>query len=660
MGKKTSSIYTNQVYIDEISMYFFNQGTNYESYKMLGAHKYMDSNAKEGYIFSVWAPNAKSVSVVCDANGWDRKKGKMKKHSNFGIWELFIPDMTPNQNYKFSIESPNGEIALKCDPFAFYSQVRPDNASVTTDLSYTWNDENWISKRDKSSIYNKPMNIYEMHIASWKTKENGEYYTYSELIDILIPYLKKMSYTHVEFMPICEYPFDGSWGYQVTGYYSANSRFGKPTELKLLIDALHQNGIGVIMDWVPAHFPKDAHGLPMFDGTHLFEHPDSRRGEHKEWGTLVFDWTKKEIFSFLISNALFWLEEYHMDGLRVDAVSSMLYLDYNRPDGQWLPNKYGGKENLEAIDFLQKLNIAVFERFPNALMIAEESTAWGGVTLPVKDGGLGFNFKWNMGWMHDILDYMQCDPLFRKGNHQKLTFSMMYAHTENFILPLSHDEVVHGKRSLIDKMWGTYEEKFAELKLLFSYMYAHPGKKLLFMGGEFGQFIEWRFAEQLDWLLEDYESHRRLQKFSADLNEFYLKHPSFYEIEREEGAWRGFRWLNPDDRENSVLSFMRINENSHEKIAVILNFTPVERSKYIVGVPDYGTYEVVFSSNDKKYGGNGKGSHCIKAKEKSADGYPYSIKVSLPPLTSMYLKFSPLPLPEKRSAHRKKTKTIIT
>lgn len=645
--KRTTKKVVSTCCIDDAPMYLFNNGSNYESYRMLGAHKMKNEAGCDGYLFAVWAPNAKSVSVVCDGNGWDRTLGVMYKHENSGIWEVFLPDVSEGQNYKFSIETSSGDILLKADPYAFYSEVRPDTASVTTDLTYGWHDKNWLDRRAETAPYDKPINIYEMHFGSWKTHDDGSYLSYTEMTDELIPYIKKTGYTHIELMPICEYPFDGSWGYQVTGYYSANSRYGKPTELKYFIDKCHQNNIGVIMDWVPAHFPKDAHGLSMFDGTPLYEHPDSRRGEHKEWGTLVFDWTKTEIFSFLISNALFWLGEYHIDGLRVDAVSSMLYLDYNRKDGEWLPNKYGGKENLEAIDFLQKLNRAVFERFPNVLMIAEESTAWGGVTMPVDAGGLGFNFKWNMGWMHDILDYMQCDPLFRKGNHNKLTFPMMYAFSENYILALSHDEVVHGKRSLLDKMWGTYEEKFAELRLLYAFMYAHPGKKLLFMGGEFGQFVEWRFAEQLDWLLDKYELHHKLLGFCSDLNKFYSSHSSMYEIEREQGDWRGFKWLNADDRDNSVLSFMRLNNDGSEKIAVVLNFTPVERAKCIIGVPEYGEYETVFSTNAKAYGGNGKGTRKCKAKPKPHNGFPYSIELNIPPLTAMYLKLSPSELPKK-------------
>ncbi len=641
-------------YIDDAPMYLFNQGVNYESYRMLGAHRGKSFDGKDGYLFAVWAPHAKSVSVVCDGNGWDRNKGRMYKHMNFGIWEVFLEGIEPGQCYKYSIETFRGDIILKADPFAFYSEVRPANASITTDIEYDWQDAEWLDRRAKTPPYDAPINIYEMHFASWKTHDDGTFLSYREMADELIPYIKKMGYTHIEVMPLTEFPFDGSWGYQVTGYYSANSRFGRPEDLRYFIDQCHQNGIGVIMDWVPAHFPRDDYALAKFDGDCLFEHPDSRRGEHKEWGTLVFDWTKTEIWSFLISNALFWLTEYHFDGLRVDAVSSMLYLDYNRNDGEWLPNKYGGKENLEAIEFLQKLNMAVFERLPNVMMIAEESTAWGGVTAPAHEGGLGFNFKWNMGWMHDVLDYMQCDPYFRPGNHNKLTFPMMYAFAENYILALSHDEVVHGKRSLIDKMWGTYEEKFAELRLLFAFMYSHPGKKLLFMGGEFGQFVEWRFAEQLDWNLEEYETHRKMWDYSAALGHFYKEHPAFYEIERESGDWKGFKWLNAQDSANSVLSYMRFSKDEKDAIAVVLNFTPVAHKIYTVGVPTSGTYTVVLNSNDEKFGGDGSGKKkSYRAKKIPCGDYDYSIDVELPPLTALYLKRS---APVRR---KKKTDNVV-
>ncbi len=614
-------------------MFLFNTGKNYQSYNILGAHRVCDG-AVDGYTFAVWAPNAKSVSVVCDSNGWDRSVNPMKLYSQNGIWVCFIQGIGDGENYKFSIESTDGEIFLKADPFAFESQVRPETASVTTDLTYEWRDGGWFEKKGKYQPYEKPMSIYEVHFGSWKRNEDGEVLSYAQMAEELIPYVKKMGYTHIELMPICEYPFDGSWGYQVTGYYSANSRYGKPVELKAFVDKCHRAGIGVIMDWVPAHFPRDAHGLRLFDGTPLFEHPDSRLGEHKEWGTLVFNWEKSEISSFLISNAVFWLEEYHMDGLRVDAVSSMLYLDYNRRDGEWVANKYGGHENLAAIEFLQNLNRVVFEKFPNVLMIAEESTAWSGVTMPVHEGGLGFNFKWNMGWMNDILRFMATDPYFRGSNHDMLTFSMMYAFSENYILALSHDEVVHGKKSLVDKMWGSYEQKFKSLKLLFSFMYAHPGKKLMFMGGEFGQFIEWRFKEGLEWQLLEYDSHRGLNEFVKDLNCFYGSNRSMYENDKD---WQGFQWLDASDRERSVVAFMRVSKSKRDKTVVVANFAAQEHKDYQVKVPGAGEYEVVLSTNDEKYGGSKKRYDRMKAK-KVKDGYVVILDID--ELSAVYIKKS--------------------
>ncbi len=615
-------------------MFLFNEGKNFQSYNILGAHKY-SCNKQKGYTFAVWAPNAKSVSVVCDQNGWDRAKNPMILYPQSGIWTCFIKGICKGENYKFSIETPSGDIILKADPFAFESEVRPATASKTSDLSYKWKDSKWLEKRKNTVPYDKPLNIYEMHFGSWRQHEDGSFYSYSEMADELIPYIKDMGYTHIEIMPICEYPFDGSWGYQITGYFSANSRYGKPAELKEFIDKCHRSGIGVIMDWVPAHFPRDAHALAHFDGTCLFEHPDTRLGEHKEWGTLVFNWEKTEIHSFLISNAFFWLEEYHMDGLRVDAVSSMLYLDYNRRDGEWLPNKYGGKENLFAIEFLQKLNTCIFEKFPNILMIAEESTAWGGVTKPVYTGGLGFNFKWNMGWMNDILRYMSMDPYFRGSNHNMLTFSMMYAFSENYILPISHDEVVHGKCSLINKMYGSYEQKFASLKLFLAYMYAHPGKKLLFMGSEFGQFIEWRFAEQLDWLLFDYESHSKLNSFAKDLNAFYKNNKSMHENDSD---WNGFSWINESDSEHSVVSFIRTSKSGRDKTIVVANFAASEHKDYEVGVPSAGVYTIVLDTNDESYGGSTKAAKTYKAVKKKSEKFKYSITLDLNELSALYLK----------------------
>ncbi len=611
-------------------MFLFNEGKNFQSYNILGAHK-----RDGGCSFAVWAPNAASVSVVCDFNHWDRNVNKMQKYQDHGIWYCFIPDIGFGEKYKYSIETAKGEIILKSDPFAYSSEVRPSTASVVADMSYEWKDSKWLKKRETVQPYDQPINIYELHFGSWRQHEDGSLYTYTEMADELIPYVKAMGYTHIELMPICEYPFDGSWGYQVSGYFSANSRYGSPAELKAFIDKCHTLGIGVIMDWVPAHFPRDAHGLAKFDGECLFEHPDSRLGEHKEWGTLVFNWDKCEVHSFLISNALFWLMEYHMDGLRVDAVSSMLYLDYNRRDGEWVANKYGGKENLAAIEFLQKLNVEVFRQFPNALMIAEESTAWGGVTLPVYEGGLGFNFKWNMGWMNDILRYMAMDPFFRGSNHNMLTFSMMYAFSENYILPLSHDEVVHGKASLINKMYGSYEQKFKSLKLLYSFMYAHPGKKLLFMGGEFGQFVEWRFAEGLDWLLLDYENHRKLKDFTRDLNAYYCKNRSMYENDDD---WDGFEWINAEDGEHSVVSFIRYSRSKRDKTIVVLNFAAAAHKKYQIGVPGAGEYEVVLGSENVIYGGESKRFKKLKAKKKKYGRFNYCLELDLPELSAFYIK----------------------
>ena len=612
-------------------MFLFNIGENYKSYNLLGAH-FSEEDGVRGVCFAVWAPGALSVSVVCDSNGWDRTKNPMVKHEQTGIWSCFVPGVQIGERYKFSIETPLREIVLKSDPFAFSSEVRPDTASQIADMDYSWGDGAWIKKREKTKPYDKPLNIYELHFGSWKRNENGDMLTYSEMADEIIPYIVNMGYTHIEIMPICEYPFDGSWGYQVTGYFGATSRYGSPKELKAFIDKCHRAGIGVIMDWVPAHFPRDAHGLRLFDGTPLFEHPDPRLGEHKEWGTLVFNWEKKEIHSFLISNAVFWLEEYHIDGLRVDAVSSMLYLDYNRRDGEWVANKYGGRENLAAIEFLQKLNSVVFGMFPNILMIAEESTAWSGVTKPVDQGGLGFNFKWNMGWMNDILRFMSMDPYFRGSNHNMLTFSMMYAYSENYILPLSHDEVVHGKKSLLDKMYGNYEQKFAGLKLLYSFMYAHPGKKLVFMGGEFGQFVEWRYAEGLDWQLLDYESHMGIKRFVKDLNEFYKSNRSMHENDYD---WQGFTWLDAEDWEHSVVSFVRSSKSGRDKTLAVANFAAQLHKDYKIKVPARGEYEVVLSTDDKKYGGKTETLPRVKAK-KEGDGY--YITLDLAELSAVYIK----------------------
>ena len=638
MGEISITKYKSAEISNEL-MFLFNEGKNFQCYNILGAHP-----AKNGYSFAVWAPNAVSVSVVCDKNGWNRDADSMDFYPETGIWTAFVEGIGEGEKYKYSIETARGEIILKSDPFAFESEVRPATASVTADMSYNWKDSNWLKKRAIASPYDKPINIYELHFGSWKQHPDGSFFTYSEMAESLIPYVADMGYTHIELMPICEYPFDGSWGYQVGGYFSANSRFGKPAELKAFIDKCHRAGIGVIMDWVPAHFPKDAHGLARFDGSCLYEHPDTRLGEHKEWGTLVFNWEKFEVHSFLISNALFWLSEYHIDGLRVDAVSSMLYLDYNRRDGEWLPNKYGGKENIAAIEFLQRLNIEIFQRYPNVLMIAEESTAWGGVTMPVHEGGLGFNFKWNMGWMNDILRYMSMDPYFRGSNHNMLTFSMMYAFSENYILPLSHDEVVHGKGSLINKMYGSYEQKFKSLKLLYAYMYAHPGKKLLFMGGEIAQFIEWRFAEGLEWKLLDYETHRGVQSFVKALNGYYRQNKSMHENDTD---WSGFEWINAEDGEHSVVSFIRQSKSKRDKTIVVVNFAAQEHLDYEVEVPAGGNYEIVLCTEDKEYGGEGVEKTVYRAKKKKNGRLGFSITIDLPELSAMYIKKMPKTKAEK-------------
>ncbi|MBR5614640.1 MAG: 1,4-alpha-glucan branching protein GlgB [Clostridia bacterium] len=631
--RENNSIIRGDSEISKELMFLFNEGKNFQSYNILGAHK-----ANGGYMFAVWAPNAVSVSVVCDQNGWDRTKNPMRLYFDTGIWTAFVEGVMPGEKYKYSIETVRGELLMKADPFAFESETRPDTASVAADMDYSWKDAKWLKTRETTAPYDKPINIYELHFGSWKQHDDGSFYTYTEMADALIPYIKEMGYTHIELMPICEYPFDGSWGYQIGGYFSANSRYGKPAELKAFIDKCHGAGISVIMDWVPAHFPRDAHGLARFDGSCLYEHPDSRLGEHKEWGTLVFNWERYEIHSFLISNAVFWLDEYHIDGLRVDAVSSMLYLDYNRRDGEWIPNKYGGKENLAAIDFLQKLNVEIFNRFPNVMMIAEESTAWGGVTVPVHEGGLGFNFKWNMGWMNDILRYMSMDPYFRGSNHNMLTFSMMYAYSENYILPLSHDEVVHGKGSLINKMYGSYEQKFKSLKLLYAYMYAHPGKKLLFMGGEIAQFIEWRFAEGLEWKLLDFDTHRGVQNFVKALNTYYKTNKSMHENDTD---WSGFEWINAEDGEHSVVSFIRTSLSKRDKTIVVANFAAQRHEGYEVEVPASGDYEIVLNTEDKSFGGEENGKKIFRAKKKKNGKLAYSISVDLPELSAVYIKKKP-------------------
>lgn len=615
--------------IDEFQLYLYNEGTNFQSYEMLGPHR-----MKKGWRFAVWAPNARAVALTGDFDGWRGTKA-MEKIGTTGVWYGYFEDIEEGMLYKYAVTDGDGNVVLKADPVAFYAEVRPNTASVVHDIpKYEWTDEKWLEQREKTPIYDKPMNIYEVHAASWKTHSDGSLYTYRELADELIPYVKDMGYTHIELMPLSEYPYDGSWGYQVTGYFAATSRFGEPEGLMYFNDKCHENGIGVIMDWVPAHFPKDLHGLYRFDGTAVYEYADPRLGEHKDWGTMVFDYSKCEVVSFLLSSAYFWVSEYHFDGLRVDAVSSMLYRDYSRNYGEWVANKYGGNQNLEAIEFIQNLNKIMFAKFPNILMIAEESTAWSMVTGPADKGGLGFNYKWNMGWMNDTLQYMSMDPYFRNYNHNLLTFVMCYAYSENFILPLSHDEVVHGKKSLIDKMYGSYEEKFASYRTLLAYYLSLPGKKLMFMGGEFGQFIEWRYDEGLEWHLLKLDSHKKLRACVRELNRFYLDNPPMWQIDQ---SWDGFRWINESDRENSVLSYMRIAKDGG-KIIVCANFTPVTRDKYRINVPSAGEYEVVFNTDRKRFGGS-TAAHKRKYKAKPCGGdLPYMIEIDLKGLSCVYIK----------------------
>nr|WP_230142155.1 1,4-alpha-glucan branching protein GlgB [Clostridium neonatale] len=609
----------------------FKSGIHYEIYKKFGAHpKRIDD--QDGISFSVWAPNAQKISVIGDFNGWDIENNKMNPIGDSGIFELFIPGALIGQRYKYAIKTLNDEILHKSDPYANYSERRPGNASVVTDISnFNWSDNQWLKKRQKLDLKKKPMSIYEVHIGSWKKHRNRDedgFYNYKEFAHSLTEYILDMGYTHVELMGIAEYPFDGSWGYQVTGYYAPTSRYGTPEDFMYLINYLHKNNIGVILDWVPAHFPKDEHGLAEFDGTCLYEYSDKRKGEHADWGTKVFDYEKPEVKNFLIANALFWIENFHIDGLRVDAVSSMLYLDYGRCGGEWIPNKYGGNQNLEAIEFFKHLNTIAIRRNPGIMMIAEESTAWPRVTDAAENDGLNFTFKWNMGWMHDFLEYMKLDPYFRKDNHNKMTFSMSYNHSEEYILVLSHDEVVHLKCSMINKMPGELEEKFKNLKVGYAFMFAHPGKKLLFMGQDFAQLREWSEERELDWYLLADENHRHINNFVKALLKIYKKYSCMYELDRNPN---GFKWINANDNYRSIFSFVRYSEGMQNSLLFVLNFTPVERPDYKVGVPEENTYRLILNSDDIEFGGKGeKRRRVYKAVKEDCDGYSYSIKYSLP------------------------------
>ena len=615
---------------NSIPLYLFHEGTNAKAYEYLGAHP-----VDGGVCFRVWAPNVQWAGVAGDFNGWQPDKAPMTKISS-GVWECFVDGVNRYDAYKYYFRTADGREFYKSDPFAFHCETRPGTASkYYGELDFDWSDKGWLRKRKKADIYSSPMNIYEVHAGSWQLYEDGNPLSYRDLADRLIPYVKDMGYTHIELLPVMEYPFDGSWGYQVTGYFAPTSRYGTPEDFAYFVNAAHNAGIGVILDWVPAHFPKDTYGLYEFDGGACYEYADPRKGEHLQWGTRVFDYGKPEVQSFLVSSAMFWISEYHIDGLRVDAVASMLYLDYGRDDGNWIPNCHGGRENLEAVAFLKKLNESVFREHGDVLMIAEESTAWPMVSRPTYLGGLGFNFKWNMGWMNDCLRYFSLDGLARKFNHDCLTFSFFYAFSENFVLPISHDEVVHGKCSLINKMPGTYEEKFAGVRSFLGYMMSHPGKKLLFMGCEFGQFIEWNYKQQLDWLLLDYEAHRQLKSYVSALNKFYLANSPLWEIDY---SWEGFSWIVSDDSSNSVVAYIRRDKKENELIA-LCNFTSVTRQKYRIGVPKPGTYRVVFSSALPEFGGKGDSTvGSVRAKKKPMHGYEYSIELDIEGLSCMYIK----------------------
>lgn len=579
----------------------FHDGDAVRAYELLGSH-FVKWNDRDGVVFRVWAPNALSVSVVGDFNGWDKTANFMYKISEPGVWELFIEGIQQGEIYKYCVETPTHEKVLKSDPYGFCFQMRPDNATVVYDIDgYNWNDNTWIKHKSETNHRDCPLNIYEVHAGSWMRKEDGSSLSYIELADKLIPYVKEMGFTHIEFMPLTEYPYDGSWGYQVTGYFAPTVRYGNPKDFMYFIDKCHQEGIGVILDWVPAHFPRDAHSLGKFDGTCCYEYADTRKGEHKEWGTYVFDYTRYEVISFLVSSAMFWLDMYHIDGIRVDAVASMLYLDYNRRDGEWVANKYGGKENLEAIEFLQRLNTATHLYHPDVMMIAEESTSWPLVSRPVADGGLGFDYKWNMGWMNDILRFFAEDPIYRQYDFNLVTFSFMYAFNENFILPFSHDEVVHGKKSMMHKMWGDRYNQFAGLRTLYTYQICHPGKKLLFMGSEFGQFLEWKYDHELEWgnLDEEDKLNLKMQGFTSHLNQFYKEHKALWQID---DSYEGLEIIDADNTAESVLSFIRKNDKG-DMLICIFNMTPVERRDFTIGVPVAGIYEEVLNTELEAFGG---------------------------------------------------------
>jgi len=621
--------------LGEQDVYFLGEGTHRRLWKTMGAHP-RQFDGIEGIAFTVWAPNAHRVSVVGDFNGWDGRVHPMRNHN--GVWEIFLPHLVPGDHYKFEIIGAEGHLAVKSDPFAFFSQHGPQTASIIYDLNrYVWNDSNWMQKRAKANPYASAMSIYEVHLGSWKRRyeDGNRFLSYLEFADELIDYVSDMGYTHIELMPVAEFPFDGSWGYQGCGYFAPTSRFGTPDEFRQFVDRCHQRNIGVIVDWVPAHFPKDAHGLARFDGTALYEHADPKQGEHADWGTLIFNFGRNEVRNFLISNAMFWLQEFHIDGLRVDAVASMLYLDYSREAGQWIPNQYGGRENIEAIEFVKQLNQICYEENPGIMTLAEESTAFPGVSRPVDSGGLGFGFKWNMGWMNDSLRYMSHEPIHRKYHHGSATFSMIYAYQENYILVLSHDEVVHGKGSIIQKMPGDRWQQMANARFFLAWMFSHPGKKLLFQGIDFGQTEEWNYSQSLPWHLLEYPEHSGFQRLVRDLNRLYVSEPALHELDHEPG---GFEWIDHNDAKHSLFSFIR-RSSRNEIIVVVINATPVPRSGYRLGVPEGGYYEEILNSDSGLYGGSNVGAAGgIAAQEQEAHGRSQSIQIEIPPLATVFFK----------------------
>ena len=621
--------------ISDFDLHLFSEGKHWHAYRVLGAHVH-EVDGVRGVLFAVWAPNAERVSVVGDFNRWDGRCHPLRVRGGSGVWELFVPDLAPGVMYKYEIRNRHtGDLSVKADPYGQHFEVRPSTAALVGASDYQWNDQDWMDRRRHHNWQHEPMSIYEVHLGSWQRGPEGEFLTYRELAYRLVDYVKDMGFTHIELLPITEHPFDPSWGYQTTGYYAPSSRYGSPDDFRFFVDYCHQRGIGVLLDWVPAHFPKDAHGLARFDGEALYEHSDPRRGEHRDWDTLIYNYGRNEVKNFLLSSAMYWVEEMHLDGLRVDAVASMLYLDYSREEGDWVPNEFGGRENLEAIAFLRELNTVIHDQHPGVLMMAEESTSWPQVSRPVHLGGLGFDMKWNMGWMNDTLAYIAHDPVHRKYHHNMLTFSMLYAFTENFLLPFSHDEVVHGKQSMLHKMPGDEWQKHANLRLIYTYMFTHPGKKLLFMGCEFGQGVEWNSTQNLDWYVLEYPLHQGVQKLVSDLNRLYKSTPALYHYEFD---WQGFDWIDCHDADQSALSFVRKNDD--EFVVVVVNFTPMPRHDYRLGVPEAGVYREIFNSDSELYGGSntGNGGTTLGTDELPWMNRPYSLSLTLPPLAGIVLK----------------------